>query len=149
VGVDGAAPPAAAPFSTYLAGQRLAKLIEAGYMPVSIAATLASVRIWASCVTGYLMEGTGMGLGMGMSGGGRPREVEQVAEAHTAVRRIARERVRHQVGGDSLHGATLDVSERAFSEGDELVEAVLRGTRVRRFRDFAALAPPRPTVRLS
>ena len=41
--VDGAPPADGRPWTTYLAGQRLAKLVEAGYAPVSVAATVASV----------------------------------------------------------------------------------------------------------
>ena len=51
------------PWTTYLAGQRLTKSIEAGYMPVAVVASLASVRVWAYCMTEYLMEGT-MGWGV-------------------------------------------------------------------------------------
>ncbi len=55
----GPPPPGGKPWTTYLAGQRLAKLIEAGYVPVSIAAAVSSVRVWAYCVTEYLMEVVG------------------------------------------------------------------------------------------
>jgi hypothetical protein len=56
--VEGAPPPPhGEPWSTYLAGQRLAKLIEAGFMPISVVAAIASVRVWAYCMTEYLMEG--------------------------------------------------------------------------------------------
>ena len=52
VRVDGGQPPAGGtPWTTYLAGQRLTKSIEAGYMPVSVVATFASVRVWAYCMT--------------------------------------------------------------------------------------------------
>jgi hypothetical protein len=141
---DGPAP-AGGPWTTYLAGQRLAKLIEAGYAPVSIAAAVASVRVWASCITAYLTEGTGQGWGRQPAG----VEIEQAASAHMAVRRIAREHVRAQLGDDSLHGASLSASEREMGEGDAELQCVLRGNRVRRVKDFDPLAPPRPTVRLS
>jgi len=44
-------PPGGQPWTTYLAGQRLAKLIEAGYAPVAVAAAVSSVRVWAYCMT--------------------------------------------------------------------------------------------------
>ena len=33
--------------------------------------------------------------------------------------------------------------------GDEVIDCTLRGNRVRRFKDFDPIPPPRPTVRLS
>jgi hypothetical protein len=142
--LDGPAPHEGRPWSTYLAGQRLAKLIEAGYAPVSIAAAAASVRVWASCVTGYLTEGTATAFAYQQVGA----EIEQTAKAHMAVRRIARERVRAQLGGDSLHGASMTTSERELGEGDAELLCVLRGNRVRRFKAFDPMPAPRPTVRL-
>lgn len=134
--------PGTVPFTTYLAGPRLSKLLEAGYVPVSVAAALASVRVWASCITEMLLEG-GTGWGVAAS-----REVDQVSEAATVVRQLAREHVRAQLGGDSLHGARLEVHGQSVAAGDEVVECTLRGTRVRRFEDASPLAPPRPTVHL-
>ena len=67
---------AASPWTTYLAGQRLTKSIEAGFMPVEVVAALASVRVWAYCMTEYLMEGTmalGRPAGTPAGGAGRPR----------------------------------------------------------------------------
>ena len=59
------------------------------------------------------------------------------------------EQLKHQLGGDTLHGARLTTSHRELGEGDEVVECTLRGTRVRRFKDFDPVDPPMPTVRLS
>ncbi len=146
VTVEGGPPPAGGiPWSTYLAGQRLTKSIEAGFMPVAVVAALASVRVWAYCMTEYYMEGS-MG-GWGMSGG--PALVEQVSKAHMASRQLARKHVRQQLQGDELHGATMDVVTRELSAGDEVIDCTLRGNRVRRFKDFDPVVLPRPTVRLS
>jgi hypothetical protein len=145
--VEGAAPPpGATPWTTYLAGQRLAKLVEAGYMPVSVVASLASVRVWAYCVTEMLMEGT-----MSRYGGGYMpvSEVEQLSRAHIAARSLAREHVRSQLGNDTLQGAVIVANTQSLAQGDEVIECALRGTRVRRFKDFDPLPAPRPTVRLS
>ena len=141
----GPPPPGGQPWTTYLAGQRLAKLVEAGLMPVAVAATMASVRVWAYCITEYLMEGGSWAW----SGGSGTQEIDQIIHAHTAVRRIAREHVRQQLAGDSLQGAQLLTSARRLSEGDEVIECTLRGTRVRRVRDADPLPTPRPTVRLA
>jgi hypothetical protein len=145
VRVDGGPPPAGGtPWTTYLAGQRLTKSIEAGYMPVSVVATFASVRVWAYCMTEYFMEGrSSWGLPMGS------QEVEQVSRAHMAARQLARTHVRQQLAGDALHGARMVVQRRELSQGDEVLDCTLRGNRVRRFKDFDPVELPRPTVRLS
>jgi len=145
VTVDGGPPPAGGvPWTTYLAGQRLTKSIEAGFMPVAVVASMASVRVWASCVTGYQMEG---GRGWGTSS--RASEVEQVTKAHMAVRQLARKHVRAQLAGDALHGVQIQVAKREFSEGDEVLDCTIRGNRVRRFKDFDDVPTPRATVRLT
>jgi len=143
---DSPSTPGGAPWTTYLAGQRLAKLIEAGYMPVSVVASLASVRVWAYCVTEMLMEGT-----MSRFGGGYlpVAEVEQLSRAHIAARSLAREHVRSQLGHDTLQGARIVANTQSLAQGDEVIECALRGTRVRRFKDFDPLPAARPTVRLS
>jgi hypothetical protein len=142
---DAPAPAGGQPWTTYLAGQRLAKLIEAGYMPISVAAAVSSVRVWAYCMTEFLLEGTSSTWGMQPAGA----EIIQVASAQMAARQIAREHVRAQMAGDSLHGAELVVSEHQLSEGDQEIQCLLRGNRVRRFKDFDPMPVPHPTVRLS
>ncbi len=147
VTVDGGPTPSeGGPWSTYLAGQRLTKSIESGYMPVAVVAALASVRVWAYCMTEYLMEGS-MGLGWGVSTG--PQPVEQVSRAHMAARQLARKHVREQLAGDALHGAVIDVVTRELSQGDEVIDCTLKGNRVRRFKDFDPVVLPQPTVRLA
>ncbi|NNN09926.1 MAG: heavy metal-binding domain-containing protein [Acidimicrobiaceae bacterium] len=142
--IDGP-PPGETPWSTFLAGQRLAKSFEAGYAPVSIVTSVASVRVWAYCQTEYLMEGTS---GMWSNAVGAA-EIMQVVDAQSKVRDLARARVRSSLHGDALHGAHLEVSTREFGKGDVEFQSRLSGNRVRRFKDFDPLALPRPTVRLS
>jgi len=142
---DTSGPPGGQPWTTYLAGQRLAKLIEAGYAPVAVAAAVSSVRVWAYCMTEYLLEGTNSSWGVQQAGA----EITQVASAQMAARQIAREHVRSQLAGDSLHGAEMVVSEHELGQGDQEVQCVLRGNRVRRFKDFDPMPVPHPTVRLS
>jgi hypothetical protein len=145
VKVEGAAPPPGGrPWTTYLAGQRLAKLIEAGYAPVSIAATLSSVRVWANCVTENLTEGNNSMYSMATPGA----EIDQTVKAHSVARRLAREQVRAQLGHDSLHGAALVTSSRELGQGDAEIRCILRGNRVRRFKEFDPMPTPVPTVRL-
>ncbi|HEY5267085.1 MAG TPA: heavy metal-binding domain-containing protein [Acidimicrobiales bacterium] len=140
-----APPPTQSPWSTYLAGQRLAKVFEAGYVPVSIVASVASIRVWSSCVTEYLMEGT---TGMWSNSTGAV-EIDQLVSAQSIARDVARSKVRAQLLGDALHGASLDVVTREFSKGDFEIQSHLSGNRVRRFKDVDPLDVPKPTVRLS
>jgi uncharacterized protein YbjQ (UPF0145 family) len=142
------APRPKTPFSTYLSGQRLAKLIEAGFAPVSVVATLAAVRMLGSCVTHYQLAGSTMGAWYGSAAGG-VGPVDQVNRAEAAARRLARERVRSQLGTDILHGATLERAEREIGEGDLSIQCTLKGTRVRRFKDFDPLPEATPVVRLT
>lgn len=134
------------PWTTYLAGQRLAKSIEAGFAPVNIVAAVSSVRVWASCITEYLMEGPGTMM-YGQSNDSV--EVEQIVSARAAARELVRQYVRIQLQGDQLHGVELLMREHAFGHGDIEIQPVLRGNRVRRFKDFDALGVPRLTVSLS
>jgi uncharacterized protein YbjQ (UPF0145 family) len=137
--------PSSAPWSTYLAGQRLSKVFEAGFVPVSIIASIASIRVWAYCMTEYLMSG---GVSMWANSSG-PQEIDQVVTAMSQARFIARSDARAQLGGDSLRGANLQLAEREYEKGDLEIQAVLRGNRVRRFKDFDPLPVPQATVRLS
>ena len=141
--MDGPPPLGGVPWTTYLAGQRLTKSIEAGFMPVAVVEAMASVRVWAYCMTEYLMEGS-----RGWGGPTSPQQVEQVSKAHMASRQLARKHVREQLAGDTLHGARIDVVKRELAQGDEVIDCTLRGNRMRRFKDFDVVPPPRPTVRL-
>jgi hypothetical protein len=138
-------PPSSPPWSTYLAGQRLAKIFEAGYAPVSVVAAVSSVRVWAYCVTELLMSGGVSMWAMSVD----PVEVDQIVSARTAARQIVRNSAHARLHGDTLHGVDVVVSDREVGQGDFQTECQLRGNRVRRFKDFDPLAVPRPTVRLS
>ena len=136
------------PFTTYLAGQRLTKLLEAGYVPVSVVATLSSVSMIGYCMTNYQLAGTAAMSWSGLAPGG-VGSIPQVNRAQQAARHLARQRVRRQLEGDLLHGVTLRTSEREVGEGDLALECLLRGNRVRRYKDFDPLPDPTPVVRLS
>jgi len=140
--VEGADAPDS-PFTTFLAGQKLNKLVEAGFAPVSIAQSFVSIGVYGSCITEYQLRG-GIGWGFGMAPTG---EVDQVARAHTAARMIARESIRKQLAGDVLHAASLSARDHE-SQGGPQIEISIRGNRVRRFKDFEQLPLPRPVVRL-
>ncbi len=150
VTVPGADPPPR-PFTTFLAGQKLVKLVEAGFVPVSVVASLASVQMMGYCITHYQMAGTTAGNWSGtMSGGlGGVHSITQVGKAQRAARHLARERVRHQLGHDTLHGASLEQFDHEVGEGDLAIQCLIKGTRVRRFKDFDPLPVPDAVVRLS
>lgn len=142
IGVPGAPVPAE-PFTTFLAGAKLNKLVESGFAPVAIALSVASVSVFASCITEYQLRGSAQWGWGGVPAG----EVDQVARAHEAARQIAREAVRSQLSGDLLHAAKMTVTTNESSEGPQ-IEVSLRGNRVRRFSEFEEMEPPRPVVRL-
>ena len=133
-------------WTTYLAGQRLAKVFEAGYAPVSIVASVASVRVWAYCITEYLMHSAGS-LAWNTNTG--PVEIDQIVSARTAALNLVREHARTQLHGDALHGVQLAVNEREFAEGDLEIQSLLRANRIRRVTGAAPVAPAQRTVRLS
>ncbi len=141
VGVDGIAPPAA-PFTTSLAGQKLNKLVEAGFAPVSLALSFVSIGVYPSCVTEYQLRGGTWGWGSAPTG-----EIDQVSRAHEAARSTARENVRRQLAGDALHAAQLFVATGEAADGPQ-IDVTLRGSRVRRFKDYEPIPPPRPVLRL-
>ncbi|HQU26689.1 MAG TPA: hypothetical protein PLS29_06615 [Acidimicrobiales bacterium] len=145
VRVEGAPAPTGSPWTTFLAGQRLAKVFEAGYAPLGAVASTSSVRVWANCVTEYALEGTG-GV---WSGGGQVAEVDQVVRAHGVARELARSRVRSDLHGDALHGADLYVLTREHGPGDLEIQVRLKGNRVRRVAPFSPLPVPQLTVALS
>jgi uncharacterized protein YbjQ (UPF0145 family) len=147
--VPGAAPPPQ-PFTTFLSGQRLVKLIEAGFVPVSVAAAMSSVQMIGYCITHYQLAGTAAGnWSGGMSGGvSGVHSIVQVGKAQRAARHLAREQVRRQLGHDVLHGASLEQFEHEVGEGDMTVQCLIKGTRVRRFKEFDPLPEAEPVVRL-
>jgi Putative heavy-metal-binding len=131
-------------WTSYLAGQRLAKLVEAGFFPVSVVASMASVRVWAVCATEILLKGSYDMYGTVTSAD----EIVQVADAEMQARRVARDRIKGVLGHDTLHGASLEVGWNEISEGDFERHCTLRGTRVRRVAAAEPLPAPVPMVTL-
>jgi uncharacterized protein YbjQ (UPF0145 family) len=130
------------PFSTFLAGQKLNKLVQAGFAPVSIVWSFASIGVYPSCVTSSQLH-----FVLGTSTTTPTGEIDQVSRAHQTARSLAREDARRQVDGGLLHGAHLVAVSREMGDGLR-IDVTLRGNYVRRFRDFEPLLAPRPVVRL-
>lgn len=149
VGVEGVARPSV-PFTTFLAGQKLNKLVEAGFAPVDIALGVSAIGVISSCITEYQTHGGATPFGANLGNWGTPRggEIEQLVRAQGAARSLVRERVRSDLAGDLLHGASLKVQTIESGEGPQ-IEAVMRGNRVRSFTAFAELPVPRPVVQLA
>jgi hypothetical protein len=139
--VEGEKPPPQI-WTSYLAGERLAKLIEAGFFPVSVAASMASVLVQSVCSTEILLHGSWDTYGVVNT----TDEITQMADAEMQSRRLVRDRVRSTLGTDRLHGASLEASWREMGAGLFERDCVLRGTRVRQVRDADPLEPPRPVV---
>lgn len=149
VAVDGRddRPPPAGIWTSYLAGQRLAKLMESGFMPTSVTASMASVRMWAVCLTEIGMRGgysSRVGAAYQSTGA-----IGQLADAQMQARRLARDHVKAGLGSDSLYGVDLRSGIFEAGEGDVEVDCVLRATKVRRVRAADPLPPPQLTVRLN
>jgi len=132
-------------WTTYLAGQRLAKLIEAGFMPLSIAASMASIRVWEVCTTEILLRGGYDQWGMVAPG----EEIRQLSDAHMQARRQARDHIRGALHGGVLHGAQVQAAEYELGEGHREVICTICGNAVQRVKDVAPLPAPLPTVRLT
>lgn len=129
-------------WTSYLAGERLAKLVEAGFFPVSVVAGMASVRVWSVCATEILTRGL-----YDQYGGVRPTdEIRQISDAEMQARRLARDQIKANLGPDMLQGAAFEGSWEEISEGDFERTCTLRGTRVRRVREAEPLPAPIPTV---
>ena len=111
---------------------------------MAVAAAVSSVRVWAYCVTEYQTEGSPH------SGQrGRRSEIDQVGQgAHGgppdgpgARPGPARRRLAPRRG--------MVATEREWARGTPSIQCLLRGNRVRRFKDVRPLPAPAPTVRLS
>jgi uncharacterized protein YbjQ (UPF0145 family) len=139
-------------WSTYLAGQKLVLLRQAGYSPVAIVAAMASIRVNEVCTTSVLMHG-----GWDRQGVITPdMEITQMSEAHMAVRRRARENIgsclrQASPEGGLLHGVSTDITEREVGEADRELTCLLRGNAVREHETGRrTLRPDEPvaTIRL-
>lgn len=139
--VDGMDPPSQI-WTSYLAGERLAKLVEAGYFPVSVVAGMTSIRVWSVCSTEILLRGGYDSMGVVSP----TEEITQVSDAEMQARRVVRDRIKSGLGHDVLQGAKFDASWEEIGEGDFERSCTLRGTRVRQVREADPLPRPIPTV---
>jgi len=135
--VEGARTPKA-PWTTQLAGHKLAKLVEAGMVPASV--------IYARC-TAVLSEGCYMeAYGSGRYGTGYV--ITPLRDAHELARSAAINAVKQVAGRSSLYDVHLNVheSERYRST---YVSCSLLGSLVRQVRQTMPIATPVPTLSLA
>jgi hypothetical protein len=125
-------------WSTYLAGERLIKLVEAGWAPVSVVAALASVRIWPACSTESQLRGTWREVA----------KIRQLESGHYVARALARDHVHTEAGSDDVHGVRYEVGEHRIARGDDEVTCTMWGSRIRRFAVVDRLSAPMRTLTL-
>jgi hypothetical protein len=133
--VEGSAAPKQ-PWTTQLAGHKLAKLIEAGFVPSSV--------IYARCTT-VMVEGCNMEYyGSGRCGTGYV--LTPIKDAHEMARSGAMNAVKKVAGRSSLYDVKLHVDE--AERRSTYITCSLLGSLVRRVRASLPLASPVSTVNL-
>jgi len=125
-------------WSTYLAGERLIKLVEAGWAPVAVVSALGSVRVWPSCTTETQLSGRWS----------RVSPIRQLEAAQYNARFVARNRLHTAAASDDVHGVRYEVAEHRIDRGDDEVTCTIYGSQIRRFAEAERLLPPMRTVSL-
>lgn len=125
-------------WSTFLAGERLIKLVEAGWAPVAVTSALGSIRVWPSCTTESQRSGRWSQVS----------PIRQLESAQYSARLVAQRRLHGEAGSDDVHGVRYQVAERRIARGDDEVTCTIFGSRIRRFGAPERLAPAKPTLRL-
>lgn len=131
------APPTPRPWSTQLAGHKLAKLVEIGFVPASVAYTRC---------TAMLAEGCNMEVyGSGRAGTGYP--IQPLQDAHEMARSGAITAARQISAHLSMYDVKMSVheSERYRST---YITCSLRGSLVRRVRSTLPVGAPVSTMNL-
>lgn len=125
-------------WSTQLAGHKLAKLVEIGYVPSSVA--------YCRC-TAMLAEGCNMEYyGSGNCGTGYI--INPLQDAHELARSGAIEVARKMSPGLSMYGVDMEVHE-TEGRGTTYITCSLRGSLVRRVRATLPVSRPVTTVSLA
>jgi Putative heavy-metal-binding len=133
--VEGAQAPKQ-PWSTQLAGHKLAKLIEAGFSPASVIYARSTTVMVEGCYMEY--------YGSGRAGTGNV--IKPIVDAHQMARSGALNAVKHIAGRASLYDVRLHVDE---AERHSLyVTCSLLGSLVWRARPTLPIATPVSTVSL-
>jgi uncharacterized protein YbjQ (UPF0145 family) len=134
------------PFTSHLSGQQFAKLIDTGWVPGALVVGVGAIRSYGGCVVG---DGTSSGasaFNQYASG-----EFRQRSDAIQHCRRFAVDRLEtHATGyGERVVGVDVAAQFHSTMEDTMLVENVMLGTAVRRFRHIEEPQPARVTVGLA
>jgi hypothetical protein len=136
--VEGAAS-STQPWTTYLVGQSLVKLLEAGLMPMEIRSSYVNLVAVHTPITRWL----GRGQSVASS------EITEYQRFRELGYELVRERIKDSVGGDELHGVSLEQSYRGAGAPVASSETWIRGTVVRRFSAGSEVIAPRLTLDLA
>jgi uncharacterized protein YbjQ (UPF0145 family) len=137
------APALSEPFTSHLSGQQFAKLMDTGWVPGGLVVGVGAIRSYGGCVVG---DGTSSGFNQYAAG-----EFRQRSDAIQHCRRFAVDRLEtHATGyGERVVGVDVAAQFRSTLEDTMLVENVMLGTAVRRFRHIHDPKPARVTVGLA
>jgi hypothetical protein len=135
--VDGAAPPHQ-PWTTQLAGHKLAKLVEIGCVPSSVTYARCTVVMVEGCYMEYYASGR---CGTGYV-------IAPIKDAHEMARGGAINAVKHIAGNNSLYNVELEVHE-AEGHHNTFITCSLLGSLVRRVRPTLPIGQPVATVNLA
>ena len=138
-------PPLSEPFTSHLSGQQFAKLIDTGWVPGALVVGVGAIRSYGGCVVG---DGTSSGVAFNQYASG---EFRQRSDAIQHCRRFAVDRLEtHATGyGERVVGVDVAAQFHSSMEDTMLVENVMVGTAVRRFRDIEDPQPARVVVGLA
>jgi uncharacterized protein YbjQ (UPF0145 family) len=137
------APLLSEPFTSHLSGQQFAKLMDTGWVPGALVVGVGAIRSYGGCVVG---DGTSSGFNQYAAG-----EFVQRSEAIQHCRRFAVDRLQtHATGyGERVVGVDVAAQFHSTMEDTMLVENVMLGTTVRRYRNIEDPQPARVTVGLA
>jgi uncharacterized protein YbjQ (UPF0145 family) len=136
------------PFTSHLSGQQFAKLMDTGWVPGALVVGVGAIRSYGGCVVG---DGTATSPGAGAFGQYQSGEFRQRSDAIQHCRRFAVDRLEtHATGyGERVVGVDVAAQFHSSMEDTMLVENVMLGTAVRRFRRIHEPQPARVTVGLA
>jgi len=127
------------PWTTYLVGQSLVKLLEAGLMPMEIRSSYVNLVAVHTPISRWL----GRGQSVASS------EITEYERFRELGYELVRQRIEDSVGGDELHGVSLEQSHREAGALVASSETWIRGTMVRRFSAGSDVIAPRLTLDIS
>lgn len=127
------------PWATHLAGHKLAKLIEIGFVPHSVAYARCTSVLWEGCIMEYYDSQY-----QSYSG----ETVVPVRDLHELARDGAVWSAQKLSQGMSMYDVTMSVHE-VEQMKSSFVTCTLTGSVVRRVRSTLPVAPPLATIRLS